>query len=101
MERMVEFLECRFKMRDRGGRVRVINPHLCEIMDVPTWTHAIHQEVCDHFFVSEICIQASPESLSRFSIRIRLADAELRDTLVAVGITAALGALISFGIGLF
>ena len=99
MERLVDFLERRCKMREYGGRVRVHDAHMCEIFDVDAWTHSLHQEVCDHFFVSEISVQATPESLSRFSVRLRLADAELRDTLVTLGVIAVLMAFIAFGLG--
>jgi hypothetical protein len=99
MERLVCFLERRCKMREYGGRVRVLDSHTCEVYDVPTWTHELHQEICDHFFVSEISVRSTPESLSRFSVRLRLADAELRDTLVTLGVIAALVAFVAFGLG--
>lgn len=72
MESLIEDVRALTNMRERGGRIRRIDEREILVLDVGEWPERVAFALRERHPTVACCVEACPDSLSRFAIRITL-----------------------------
>ena len=81
------------RMRERGGRIRHEDTNEIVVLDVPEFTEGVSSALLLRHPTLHISIEACPESLSGFAVRMRLHSDASRHFVTAVACVAVLVAI--------